>query len=125
MHIIPSVDDGSQSIEESVTLLHMAVAQGVGTVIATPHIEKAQNLGLFSFVFVLFSLSFGANNSTCPAKCGVLGVFKEHIFLIVWSYSRCNDKDYQILFQYTIDGSAPLQDVQRGVARRDRHEKRV
>ena len=47
MHIIPSVDDGSQSIEESVTLLHMAVAQGVGTVIATPHIEKAQNLGLF------------------------------------------------------------------------------
>ena len=49
MHIIPSVDDGSQSIEESVTLLHMAVAQGVGTVIATPHIEKAQNLGLFSF----------------------------------------------------------------------------
>lgn len=37
MHIIPGVDDGSRNIEESVSLLHMSVAQGVGTVIATPH----------------------------------------------------------------------------------------
>ena len=37
MHIIPGVDDGSRSVEESITLLQMSAAQGVGTVIATPH----------------------------------------------------------------------------------------
>lgn len=37
MHIVPCVDDGSQSIEESVTMLQMSATQGVGTVIATPH----------------------------------------------------------------------------------------
>ena len=37
MHIVPDVDDGSQSIEESVALLRMSASQGIGTVIATPH----------------------------------------------------------------------------------------
>ncbi len=37
MHIIPGVDDGSQSMEESIVLLRMSAAQGVGAVIATPH----------------------------------------------------------------------------------------
>ena len=37
MHIIPDVDDGSRSMEESITLLRMSAAQGIGTVIATPH----------------------------------------------------------------------------------------
>ena len=50
MHIIPSVDDGSQSIEESVTLLHMSVAQGVGTVIATPH---SWGIDTYGFDYVL------------------------------------------------------------------------
>lgn len=37
MHIIPGVDDGSPSLEESVKMLRMSVKQGVGRVIATPH----------------------------------------------------------------------------------------
>ena len=37
MHIVPGVDDGSQSLTESVELIERAVAQGVGTIIATPH----------------------------------------------------------------------------------------
>ena len=36
-HVVPGVDDGSRSLEESVTMLRMSAAQGVGTVIATPH----------------------------------------------------------------------------------------
>ena len=36
-HIIPDVDDGSRSEEESIAMLQMSAAQGVGTVIATPH----------------------------------------------------------------------------------------
>lgn len=36
-HILPGIDDGSQSIGESVTLLRMQLRQGVRSVVATPH----------------------------------------------------------------------------------------
>ena len=36
-HILPGVDDGSQSVQESVELLQMLCEQGVHTVLATPH----------------------------------------------------------------------------------------
>ena len=36
-HILPKMDDGSRSVEESIQLLTMQKEQGVTTVIATPH----------------------------------------------------------------------------------------
>lgn len=36
-HILPGIDDGSQSVEESVKMLKMLAEQGVKEVIATPH----------------------------------------------------------------------------------------
>lgn len=36
-HILPGVDDGSESIEESLAMLRMEVEQGIGHVVATPH----------------------------------------------------------------------------------------
>ena len=36
-HILPGVDDGSKSLEESMALLRMEKEQGVGCVVATPH----------------------------------------------------------------------------------------
>lgn len=36
-HVLPQVDDGSQSVEESVSLLRMLSEQGVDLVAATPH----------------------------------------------------------------------------------------
>ena len=38
-HILPEIDDGSQSVAESVEMLRMLKAQGIGTVVATPHFE--------------------------------------------------------------------------------------
>jgi protein-tyrosine phosphatase len=37
-HVIPGVDDGSRSIEESLAILHMLAADGVKRVMATPHV---------------------------------------------------------------------------------------
>ena len=39
-HVIPCVDDGSQSIEQSVKMLEIAASEGISTIIATPH-QKA------------------------------------------------------------------------------------
>ena len=36
-HILPGIDDGSTSVEESIALLRMEAAQGVEHVVATPH----------------------------------------------------------------------------------------
>ncbi len=43
MHVIPGIDDGSGSMEESLEEIRMSAAQGTGTIFATPHswaIEK-------------------------------------------------------------------------------------
>lgn len=36
-HILPGIDDGSSSLEESLALLELEAAQGVNQVVATPH----------------------------------------------------------------------------------------
>lgn len=36
-HILPGIDDGSESVEETLALLSMLREQGIGTVAATPH----------------------------------------------------------------------------------------
>lgn len=37
MHILPNIDDGPKSIEESVYMLEIAYREGIRTIIATPH----------------------------------------------------------------------------------------
>ena len=36
-HVLPGIDDGSKSVEESVAMLRMEAAQGISRVVATPH----------------------------------------------------------------------------------------
>lgn len=38
-HILPMMDDGSQSVEESLAMLKMEQEQGVDTVVVTPHFD--------------------------------------------------------------------------------------
>jgi len=38
-HILPGIDDGSQSLEDSLTLLRLALESGVTTQVLTPHIQ--------------------------------------------------------------------------------------
>lgn len=39
-HILPGIDDGSRSEEESLRLIGLAVGQGVGAMVATPHCHR-------------------------------------------------------------------------------------
>ena len=44
-HIIPNLDDGSSSIEESLKMIKIAIKDGITTIVATPHIYN--NLSKF------------------------------------------------------------------------------
>jgi len=39
-HILPSMDDGSSSMEESLAMARVAVADGIRTIVATPHVKN-------------------------------------------------------------------------------------
>ena len=36
-HILPGIDDGPGSLSESLAMARIAVADGIGTIVATPH----------------------------------------------------------------------------------------
>jgi protein-tyrosine phosphatase len=42
-HIVPGVDDGAKSFEESLQMLQMAKADGIETIVATPHVFSFHN----------------------------------------------------------------------------------
>lgn len=56
-HILPDFDDGASSLEESMTMVRMAVSSGVSGIIATPHFRgDPQSLELVSLLEQRFRL---------------------------------------------------------------------
>src|SRR5687768_15502280 len=43
-HVIPGVDDGAADLSQALAALEAFAAQGVGTVVATPHVSGASTL---------------------------------------------------------------------------------
>ena len=39
-HLVPGVDDGSQSLDESLSLLEQAEKEGITEIVTTPHFMK-------------------------------------------------------------------------------------
>ena len=39
-HVLPGIDDGPQTIEDSLALARASVAAGIGTIVATPHVNS-------------------------------------------------------------------------------------
>jgi len=45
-HILPGADDGAADLEQSLEMARIAVASGIGTVVATPHVNSRFCLSL-------------------------------------------------------------------------------
>ena len=54
MHILPGIDDGAKNLEESITMLKQSTAQGIGTIIVTPHSWAIDSRGI-DLVYARFS----------------------------------------------------------------------
>lgn len=49
-HILPGVDDGASSMEETISMLEQAVADGITTMIATPHYHLGRKVASYDMV---------------------------------------------------------------------------
>lgn len=63
-HILPGLDDGSQSLEESVEMLRIAVAGGTTDIVATPHANSE-----FQFEPQLVAEKIAALSAAVPEIC--------------------------------------------------------
>lgn len=45
-HILPGIDDGPQSLEDSLEMARLAVADGITTLVATPHLFRRKSVDL-------------------------------------------------------------------------------
>lgn len=85
-HILPSVDDGSRSLEESLAMADQAVQDGIHTVVATPHgldgtyhnplgptLERVASLqSIFSERGIPLTLVPGGDVHLCPAMVSLV-----------------------------------------------------
>ena len=46
MHVLHGIDDGAKNMEESIVMLQQSAAQGVGTIIVTPHSWAIDSRGI-------------------------------------------------------------------------------
>lgn len=75
MHVVPSIDDGSRSIEESFQMLKLAVEQGVTDVFCTSHNGYCQKDGeryLASFLRLQDAVSEAKINARIHKGCEIL-----------------------------------------------------
>jgi len=42
-HILPGIDDGAQTVTDSLAMAQQAVAEGIHTIVATPHHQNGNN----------------------------------------------------------------------------------
>ena len=49
-HILPNIDDGSDSIKTSLKMIKMMKQQGIGIIVATPHFYMHREVSLDSYL---------------------------------------------------------------------------
>ena len=96
-HILPGVDDGSRSVAESIEMLRMEAAQGVGHVLATPHFY-AQSDSLRRF----FARRAAAMDELQRAADGCEGLPTVELGAEVHYFAGMSDSE--VLSQLTIGG---------------------
>lgn len=49
-HILPGIDDGAQTITDSLTMAQQAVSEGIHTIVATPHHQNGKYINEYTSV---------------------------------------------------------------------------
>lgn len=112
-HILPGIDDGSNSIEESVKMLENARENGIKTIIATPHV-KDRDFDFKKAEIVFNELSKRANELSIEMKLGYEVNYDAIVAFGIESYNRLkiadsnsillefNNSSFPANWQYTV-----------------------
>lgn len=68
-HILPNIDDGAKTPQESVKLLHESYSQGISICVATPHIVVHNNAKIGEFLSKRAESIKELKNELLTAKC--------------------------------------------------------
>ena len=114
-HILPNIDDGAQSVEESLLLIQSLLNQSISKVVCTPHFNPTQ-LSLEDFVKrrdQSMSLLKEANITLIPGSETILHEYLFHYpdlnglcigntryLLTELPYCKWNDKTYELLERF-------------------------
>jgi tyrosine-protein phosphatase YwqE len=127
-HILPGIDDGVKSLEDSVAVLKKMHSYGIKNVVATPHIMEGvwENTPqiiehkLAELQLHLTSIGFNGIHITAAAEYMIDGNFNQllanknlltlnqHKVLIEFPYFNLPIKLYEILFNIQIAGYQPI-----------------
>ena len=97
-HILPGIDDGSASVEESIAMLRREAEQGIGHVVATPHFYPR-----YETPEVFLSKRDQAEAVLLEAMKGISGLPQLHVGAEVYFFRGISESD--VLPQLTIRGN--------------------
>jgi protein-tyrosine phosphatase len=111
-HILPNVDDGSKTIEDSILMIKKEISDGVTDLILTPHVQsrvtkasKERHIEIFNELVDLVKL----NELNINIYLGAEIFFRSHIDTDYDKYSLANTK--YILVEFAFDLDTPIDEI--------------
>jgi protein-tyrosine phosphatase len=90
-HVLPGVDDGPDTIDESVALARAAAEAGTETIVATPHIDHAHGVEVAQIPIAVAALNSGLARRGVPVNVLVGGE------IALTRYDELTDADLEVL----------------------------
>ncbi len=69
-HVLPGIDDGPQTIEESLAMVQVAVRSGIRTLVATPHVNRRYANRASTILPLVEDLNRGSGIRASSWRCG-------------------------------------------------------
>lgn len=126
-HILPGIDDGATTLDESLEMLRLAVAGGTARVIATPHADAAMALQYDSLIKLVLQLNTMAQDSGIDIKVElgaeytldwgldeaaedkrIIRMAGSDAILVELPFSQLPEAVWTILFQLKMKGYLPI-----------------
>ncbi len=117
-HILPSVDDGAQSIETSIKMLEKEIEEGVAKVILTPHVQsRAQKVDRNGQILQFETLKSVVLESKLPIEIylGAEILYRSHLEPEYEKYTLGNSK--YVLVEFSMRDESPVEEIVYDISR--------
>jgi protein-tyrosine phosphatase len=121
-HILPDIDDGPKTFDESVAMARLAAADGIAGIVATPHlnekvfdpIEISRRVAWLNHLLraekIPVSIMQGADVSVLfkPSEIEGFTINETEYILVEFPHTHLPSNADEILFQFVVNGYKPI-----------------